>query len=164
MIVLVMGVSGSGKSTIGRRLAERMDATFLEADEFHPPANVAKMAGGAPLTDEDRWPWLDALADGIRRVQAEGRTVVVACSALKQAYRERLLAGHSDHAHIVHLAGEPTLIAERMAARSDHFMPPSLLSTQIATLESPDDAVTVDISAPPDTLVEMILRNLTPLP
>lgn len=164
MIVLVMGVSGCGKSTVGLRLAERLGATFLEADEFHPPANVAKMAGGEPLTDEDRWPWLDALADGIRREQAEGRTVVVACSALKRAYRERLLAGHSDHAHIVHLAGEPALIAERMAARSDHFMPPSLLSTQIATLESPDDAVTVDITAPPDALVEMILRNLTPLP
>ncbi|NYZ16825.1 gluconokinase [Azospirillum sp. RWY-5-1] len=163
MIVLVMGVSGSGKSTVGLRLAERLDATFLEADEFHPPANIAKMAGGVALTDEDRWPWLDALADGIRQAREGGRTVVVACSALKQVYRDRLLAGQDGDAHIVHLAGEPTLIAERMAARSDHFMPPSLLATQIATLESPADAVTIDITAPPDRLVETILHSLAPV-
>lgn len=134
----------------------------MEADAFHPAANVAKMAGGVPLSDEDRWPWLEALADGIRRAQEGGRTVVVACSALKQAYRDRLLAGRREDARIVHLAGEPALIAERMAARSDHFMPPSLLATQIATLESPTDAVTVDIAAPPDALVETILNALTP--
>lgn len=161
MIVLVMGVSGSGKSTIGRSLADRLDAAFLEADDFHPAANVAKMAGGEPLTDEDRWPWLEALADGIRRARDGGHTVVVACSALKQVYRDRLLTGQREEARVVHLAGEPALIARRMAARSDHFMPPSLLATQIATLESPTNAVTVDIAAPPDALVETILNALT---
>lgn len=157
MIVLVMGVSGCGKSTVGRRLADRLGAVFLEADEFHPPANVAKMRDGVPLTDEDRWPWLDALAAAIDAAAADG-DVVVACSALRRTYRERLLGRHRDGARIVHLHGSPELIAERLRARTGHYMPPSLLPTQIATLEAPDDALVVDIAQPPEDLVEGIAR------
>lgn len=160
MIVLVMGVSGAGKSTVGRLLADALGAAFLEADDFHPPANVERMRAGVPLRDEDRWPWLDALAAAIDEEAAEGRPVVVACSALKRSYRDRLLGRHAGRARVVHLRGDPALIAGRLAGRSGHYMPPALLPTQIAALEPPEDALAVDVGAPPEVLVEGIVRAL----
>ncbi len=155
-----MGVSGAGKSTVGRALAATLGAVFLEADDFHPPANVAKMARGTPLEDADRWPWLDALAAAMGAEADAGRDVVVACSALKKTYRERLLAGREDVARVVHLRGDEALIAARLRERPGHFMPPALLPTQIATLEAPDDALTVEVTAPPDVLVAGIAQAL----
>jgi carbohydrate kinase (thermoresistant glucokinase family) len=160
--IIVMGVSGSGKSTIGALLAERMGWPFADADGFHPAANVAKMAAGQPLTDEDRWPWLDAIAAHIGAARAAGQPVVVACSALRRAYRERLRAGHGDLIFL-HLAGAPEVIATRQAARQGHFMPPSLMASQFATLEDPAeeaDAVTVSVQASPHEVVGNILSSL----
>ncbi|MCA3351872.1 MAG: gluconokinase [Roseomonas sp.] len=157
-----MGVSGSGKSTIGALLAEALGWPFADADGFHPAANVAKMASGQPLTDEDRWPWLDAIAAHIAAARTAGQPVVVACSALRRAYRDRLRAGHVDVVFL-HLAGAPALIAGRQAARQGHFMPPSLMASQFATLEDPAeeaDAVTVSVQASPAQVVEAALTQL----
>jgi carbohydrate kinase (thermoresistant glucokinase family) len=160
--IIVMGVSGSGKSTIGALLAEALGWPFADADGFHPAANVAKMAAGQPLTDEDRWPWLDAIATHIDAARGTGQPVVVACSALRRAYRERLRAGHGDLIFL-HLAGAPEVIAERQAARQGHFMPPSLMASQFATLEDPAeevDAVTVSVSASLHEVVATALEQL----
>jgi carbohydrate kinase (thermoresistant glucokinase family) len=161
--IIVMGVSGSGKSTIGALLAEALGWPFADADGFHPAANVAKMAAGTPLTDADRWPWLDAIAAHIGASRTAGQPVVVACSALRRAYRERLRAGYSDLIFL-HLAGAPAVIAERQAARQGHFMPPSLMASQFATLEDPAaeaDAVTVSVSASPHEVVAAALDQLS---
>jgi carbohydrate kinase (thermoresistant glucokinase family) len=160
--IIIMGVSGSGKSTIGALLAERLGWPFADADGFHPPANVAKMASGQPLTDADRWPWLDAIAAHIGAARRTGQPVVVACSALRRAYRDRLRAGHGDMMFL-HLAGAPALIAGRQAARQGHFMPPSLMASQFATLEDPAaeaDAVTVSVLASPHEVVAAALGQL----
>jgi len=160
--IIVMGVSGSGKSTIGALLAEALGWPFADADGFHPPENVAKMAAGQPLTDEDRWPWLDAIAAHIGASRRARQPVVVACSALRRAYRERLRAGHGDLIFL-HLAGAPEVIATRQAARQGHFMPPSLMASQYATLEDPAeeaDAVTVSVQASPHEVVGNILSTL----
>ena len=160
--IIVMGVSGSGKSTIGALLAEALGWPFADADGFHPVANVAKMAAGQPLTDADRWPWLDAIAAHIGTARAAEQPVVVACSALRRAYRERLRAGHGDLVFL-HLAGAPAVIAARQAARQGHFMPPSLMASQFATLEDPAaeaDAVTVSVIASAQQVVEAALRQL----
>ena len=160
--IIVMGVSGSGKSTIGTLLAEALGWPFADADGFHPVANVAKMAAGQPLTDADRWPWLDAIAAHIGASRTAGQPVVVACSALRRAYRERLRAGHGDLIFL-HLAGAPEVIATRQAARQGHFMPPSLMASQFATLEDPAaeaDAVTVSVSASPHEVVAAALEQL----
>jgi carbohydrate kinase (thermoresistant glucokinase family) len=160
--IIVMGVSGSGKSTIGALLAEVLGWPFADADGFHPAANVAKMAAGTPLTDADRWPWLDAIAAHIGASRTAGQPVVVACSALRRAYRERLRAGHGDLIFL-HLAGAPAVIAERQAARQGHFMPPSLMASQFATLEDPAeevDAVTVSVSASPHEVVVAAIDQL----
>jgi gluconokinase len=160
--IIVMGVSGSGKSTIGALLAERLGWPFADADGFHPPENVAKMAAGTPLTDADRWPWLDAIAAHIDAARKAGQPVVVACSALRRAYRDRLRAGHGDLLFL-HLSGAPEVIAARQAARQGHFMPPSLMASQFATLEdtvAEPDAVTVSVKASPDEVVEAALAHL----
>jgi len=160
--IIVMGVSGSGKSTIGALLAEALGWPFADADGFHPAANVAKMAAGQPLTDEDRWPWLDAIAAHIGASRTAGQPVVVACSALRRAYRERLRAGHCDLIFL-HLSGAPEVIAARQAARQGHFMPPSLMASQFATLEDPAaeaDAVTVSVSASPHEVVATAIDQL----
>jgi gluconokinase len=151
MIVVLMGVSGVGKTTLGKRLARRLAWPFIDADDYHPSANVAKMAAGVPLTDEDRWPWLDALNHRLR----DERDAIVACSALKQSYRERLLAGIGD-ARIVFLQGSRALIAQRLAERKHRYMPPSLLDSQFATLEPPANAINVDVSGEADACVEAI--------
>jgi gluconokinase len=155
MIGLLMGVSGSGKTTIGERVAQRLGWRFIDADDHHPAANVAKMSSGIPLEDADRWPWLDELN---RLLRAE-RDAVLACSALKEAYRRRLLEGIS-HARVVHLQGSRALIAARVAARKHRYMPASLLDSQFATLEPPRDAIGVDIAAPVEESVEAIIRAL----
>jgi gluconokinase len=155
MVVLVMGVSGAGKTTIGRLLAERLGVPFIEGDDYHPAANVAKMASGVPLEDEDRWPWLDALNTLLRRE----KRAVLACSALKAAYRARLLEG-IDGARIVHLHGDPSLIAERLKARKHRYMPASLLDSQLAILEAPRQAIACDISHEPESCVERIVHHL----
>jgi gluconokinase len=155
VIVVLMGVSGAGKTTLGRRLAERLGMPFIEGDDYHPPANVAKMASGVPLEDEDRWPWLDALNRRLR----EERDAVVACSALKAAYRARLLAGIAD-ARLVHLHGDKALIAARMSERQHRYMPASLLESQLAILEPPREAIVVDVAADAASCVDSIFRAL----
>lgn len=162
MIVVLMGVCGVGKTTVGRMLAERLGARFLEGDEFHPPANVEKMRAGTPLDDADREPWLRSLAAEMRRASAAGQDIVLACSALKHAYRDILAAGQR-HISFIHLAGTPALIQARLDARQGHYMPPSLLPSQLAALEPPsadEQAVTVDVSGTPQQILAAILAAL----
>ena len=156
MIVLLMGVSGAGKTTLGKRLAKRLGWPFIDADDYHPAANVAKMAAGIALDDADRWPWLDALNRRLR----EERDAVVACSALKASYRERLLAGIVD-ARVVFLHGAQTLIAARLAERKHRYMPASLLESQLAALEPPAEAITIDVAGEPDACVAAIADALS---
>jgi gluconokinase len=160
--LIVMGVSGSGKSTIADKLAERLRWSYEDGDKFHPASNVAKMSAGHPLTDEDRWPWLQAIAGEIDRVCRAGQRAVIACSALKRAYRDVLVHGRSD-VRIVYLKGTQELIARRLAARKHHFMPPGLLDSQFNTLEPPDageNPVTVSIDAPVESIVDDIVSGL----
>ena len=160
--LVVMGVSGSGKSTIAEKLAERLGWIFEDGDSFHPASNVAKMRAGHPLTDEDRWPWLQAIADEIDRVCKAGKRTVIACSALRHAYRDILVHGRSD-VRIVFLSGTQALIADRLARRKGHFMPAGLLDSQFKTLEPPEASerpVTVSIDASVETIVEDIIRQL----
>jgi len=157
-----MGVSGSGKTTVAKRLAAAERWSMLEGDSFHPPANVAKMAAGHPLTDEDRWPWLRAIAAAIDADLARGESAVVACSALRRAYRDILIGGRKD-VRLVYLKGSKALIAERMKARKHHFMPPALLDSQFATLEEPgpdENPITVSIDGAPDEIAGRIKEQL----
>jgi carbohydrate kinase (thermoresistant glucokinase family) len=161
-VLVVMGVSGSGKTTIAVPLAKTLGWRFQEGDDLHPPANVAKMASGTPLTDEDRWPWLHAIAALIDTWRAEGVSGVITCSALKRAYRDILIDGRPD-VRLVYLQGDKQIIAERMAARRGHFMPPALLDSQLATLEEPgpdEHPITVHIGPPPEALVAEIIQHL----
>ena len=160
--LVVMGVSGSGKSTIADKLAVRLGWSYEDGDKFHPASNVAKMSAGQPLTDTDRWPWLQAIADEIDRVCMAGSHAVIACSALKRAYRDVLVHGRGD-VRIVFLDGTQQLIADRLARRKGHFMPPGLLDSQFATLQPPDPAekpITVSIDAPVEAIVDDIVRRL----
>ncbi|SOD62389.1 gluconate kinase, SKI family [Streptomyces zhaozhouensis] len=159
--VVVMGVSGVGKTTVARPLAERLGVPFAEADEFHSPENIAKMSAGTPLTDEDRRPWLESIGDWLRERRRTGEGGVVTCSALKRSYRDLLRAGAEGEVFFLHLSGSPELVGERMARRTDHFMPPSLLRSQLATLEplGPDEhGVVLDVSPGADRLVEEAAR------
>lgn len=161
--LIVMGVSGSGKSTIAAALAERLAWTFEDGDRFHPPSNVAKMRSGQPLTDEDRWPWLQAIADEIERVCKAGRHVVIACSALKRAYRTVLVRGRGD-TRFVFLDGSQALVADRLAQRKGHFMPPGLLDSQFKTLEPPqadEHPIIVSIDAPVEVIVSNIVAQIS---
>ena len=160
--LVVMGVSGSGKSTIGEKLAQRLGWSCEDGDRFHPASNVAKMSAGQPLTDEDRWPWLQAIANEIDRVCEAGEHAVIACSALKRPYRDILVHGRHD-VRIIYLQGTQDLIASRLALRKCHFMPPGLLASQFGTLEPPDaseNPVIVSIDAPTETIVDDIVRQL----
>jgi gluconokinase len=153
-----MGVSGCGKSSVGAALAARLGIPYFDGDDLHPPANVAKMRAGIPLTDEDRWPWLDRVAEVLR----DQSPVIVGCSALKRAYRDRIRDGAGGTVAFVHLAGDRDLIAARMGRRTGHYMPTSLLDSQFATLEppGPDEATTVDIALDLPDLVEAVLSRL----
>lgn len=158
MIYIVMGVSSSGKSLIGSKLAERLDLAFFDADEFHPPENVQKMESGKPLNDEDRLPWLQKLRRNMLQWEQTGGAVL-ACSALKKAYRD-ILSPPEVPVRFIYLEGSKTLIAERMKNRDDHFMPESLLDSQFEALEEPLNAITVDIDNRPDRIVENIIEQI----
>jgi gluconokinase len=160
--LIVMGVSGSGKSTIAEKLAQRLSWTYEDGDRFHPAGNVAKMSAGHPLTDEDRWPWLQAIANEIDRVCKSGEHAVIACSALKRSYRDVLVHGRSD-VRIVYLNGTQELIAGRLARRKGHFMPPGLLASQFKTLEPPgmdENPVTVSIDASVEEIVDDTISQI----
>ena len=155
---LIMGVSGSGKSSVGRALAAQLSWDFYDADDFHPPENVAKMAGGIPLNDGDRAIWLTALHDLISSCLTARRPGVLACSALKERYRQILLAGNPGE-QIIYLKGSYDLIWARMQARTGHYMKPSLLKSQFEALEEPKYALTVDIAMPADEIVAKIITR-----
>jgi gluconokinase len=160
LVVVVMGVSGSGKSTIGRALAERLGVPYAEGDDFHPPANVAKMASGHPLTDADRWPWLRAIAAWITTHSASGG--VITCSALKRTYRD-VLRTAAGEVWFLHVAGDRSVIADRLAARRGHFMPAALLDSQFADLEplgADEPGLTVDAGAAPEAILTVTMRAI----
>ncbi len=160
MIILLMGVSGCGKTTVGEQLAERLGWPYQEGDALHPPANVAKMAGGTPLSDADRLPWLTAVAAWIDARQAAGESGVVSCSALKRAYRQ-LLIDDRPEVRLVYLQGSRNQLAERLAARTGHYMPAGLLDSQLATLEEPTGAeqpLVVTIDQPVEAIVVKIMK------
>ena len=161
--VFVTGVSGSGKSTVGSLLAERLGWGFVDADDLHPKANVEKMAAGIPLTDDDRWPWLAAVGQAAdRTASGPAGGVVVACSALRKVYRD-LLAEECPGAFFVQLAGDAELLTLRLQARADHFMPPALLGSQLSLLEPlapTEQGVAVAVTAGPDAVVDAIVTSL----
>jgi len=161
-VIVLMGVASSGKTSLGERLAEHLGWPFRDADSFHPPANVAKMAGGTPLTDEDRKPWLAAIAAWIDELRAAGEHGIVTCSALKRAYR-RVIVGDRPDVALVYLKGSRALIGARMAARQHHFMPPALLDSQFATLEEPGEdehPLVVPVEMSKDEIERVVLERL----
>lgn len=161
MVIVVMGVSGAGKSTVGALLAHDLGWAFHDADDFHPPANVAKMSRGEPLDDGDRAGWLDAVASLIDRLLREQRPAVLACSALRASHRARLRGRHDDaEVRMVYLRGDPLLLQRRLQARRGHFMKATLLLSQLATLEEPRNALVVDVDSTPATIVQRIRDGL----
>jgi gluconokinase len=157
--ILIMGVSGCGKSSVGAALGERLGIPYRDGDDLHPAENVEKMRAGIPLSDADRWPWLDRVA----RVLHDDAPVIVGCSALRRAYRDRIRSAAGGAVRFVHLTGSREVIATRMAARTGHYMPATLLDSQFATLEppAPDEALTLDIAASMGALVDAILADIT---
>lgn len=161
MVLVVMGVSSSGKTTVGKLLAERLDWHYREGDALHPPENVAKMSGGTPLTDADRIPWLNRIAAQIDEWRSSGEPGVVTCSALKRAYRDMIIGDRRD-VGLIYLKGSRELIGRRMAARKGHFMPTALLDNQFVTLQEPapdEKAIIVDVGGTPAEIVDEILRH-----
>ncbi|MEJ0078335.1 MAG: gluconokinase [Alphaproteobacteria bacterium] len=161
--IVVMGVSGAGKSTVGRIVAERLSCPFRDADSFHPQANIEKMSRGEPLTDDDRWPWLQAIADWIAEHRAAGTTCVVTCSALKRVYRDIVTNKQSADVRLVYLKGDFDLIETRLKVRKGHFMPPALLQSQFAALQEPaenEHALTIPIDATPEKIAEEVLKEI----
>jgi gluconokinase len=156
-VVIIMGVAGCGKTTVGKALAAARGWRFVDADDHHAPASVAKMASGVPLTDADRWPWLDQLRGIIAAAIAAGEPLVLACSALKAAYRARLVGGDGDRVRFVHLTAAPDVLRARLEGRASHFMKPGMLASQLATLEPPADALTLDAAQSPEALVAAII-------
>jgi len=162
-LIVVMGVCGSGKSSVGDALAKSIGAVFLDGDDYHPAQNVAKMAQGTPLTDEDRWPWLDALGRALVKASGNARYAVAACSALRRAYRDRLIAAAGQEILFVYLEGSRELITKRMSARTNHFMPTGLIDSQFATLEPPsadENVMAIDIGPSVDVLVERLSERI----
>ncbi|WP_256842025.1 gluconokinase [Ornithinimicrobium cryptoxanthini] len=160
--LVVMGVSAAGKTTVAREINTVLHWEFAEGDDFHPQANVDKMASGEPLVDKDRWPWLEALAEWIREQDAAGRSTIMTCSALKRSYRD-VLRGAGATTYFVHLTGDRELLQQRMSARDDHFMPLELLDSQLATLEGlvPDEhGGTFDVAGTPEEIAADVLREL----
>jgi gluconokinase len=163
LIVIVMGVAGAGKTTVGSRLAASLACEFIDADDYHPPASVQKMRAGQPLGDDDRWPWLARLNGVLQERARRGAGVVLACSALKASYREALARGLAD-ARLVYLRGSKAVIGPRLAGRGEHFMNPALLDSQFAALEEPRDAIVVDVDETPEALVADIRAGLAAAP
>jgi carbohydrate kinase, thermoresistant glucokinase family len=159
MILLVMGVAGSGKTTVGQLLARQLHWSFADADDFHPPANIAKMSAGQPLTDADRTPWLAALRAHIESCLAKNENAVLACSALKESYRHTLVVDPA-RVRIVYLHGSRELLLSRISGRQGHYMKPAMLDSQLATLEPPADALSLDVTPTPEVLVEKIRTTL----
>jgi gluconokinase len=163
-IIVVMGVSSSGKSTVGAALAERLGVPFLDGDGYHPPANVEKMRAGIPLTDTDRWPWLERLSLALKEAAGQRGLAVGACSALKRTYRDFMTGIAGEPILFVYLQGTKDVIAARIASRKHEFMPASLLDSQFATLEEPvadENAVAVPVTDPVERIVERIARSIT---
>ena len=163
-VAVVMGVAGAGKTTVGERLAERLNCEFIEGDRLHPPENLAKMQSGQPLTDTDRAPWLAAIAGAIDAWRARGACGVITCSALKRAYRRRII-GERAGVRLVYLAGSRQVVAARLAARRGHFMPASLLDSQFAALEPPgpdEDPISVSVDHPVERIVGVVAAVLRP--
>src|SRR5258705_4834283 len=161
-ILVVMGVSGSGKTTIAKALANRLGWAFEEGDDLHPGSDIAKMRSGHPLDDRDRWPWLEKVAEWIDGWRQAGKSGVITCSALKRSYRDFLVRGRPD-VRLLYLHGDVELIAARLTARKEHFMPASLLDSQLATLEEPDDdeqPIYADVGRPVDDIIAEIMRDL----
>ena len=161
--VIVMGVTGSGKTTVGKRLAAKKGCAFFDGDDFHPAANVEKMRRGAALDDDDRAPWLDRLREVIANQLASGHSLVLACSALRETYRARLMPANAVVAGrvvFVYLRIAPETARNRLLARGDHFMPPTLIPSQFESLEDPESAIRVDAEAPVEDVVECIARQL----
>jgi gluconokinase len=162
--IVIMGVTGAGKSTVGALLAAQLDRALVEGDSLHPPANIEKMSHGTPLDDADRLPWLKAIAARIDAARLARQPIVVTCSALKRSYRE-ILADHHDDVGFVYLKGAKDLIAGRLAARKGHFMPPALLDSQMAALQEPgadEPSMVIAIDAPPDDIVRTIVAGFAP--
>jgi len=160
--VVIMGVAGSGKTTLARELTRRLGWPYAEADDFHPRGNLAKMAARVPLTDEDRWPWLEAIRDWLTAQARAGRSTVVTCSALRLAYRD-VLRQAEGRVRFVHLTADPALLSARLARRSGHFMPATLLASQLATLESlvpGEDGVVIVVDVPPDAVADRAIKLL----
>jgi gluconokinase len=160
--IVVMGVSGCGKSTLGQALADALGLPYIEGDELHPPRNVERMAAGIALTDADRQGWLETIAQRLRSAYERGQGLVVSCSALKRRYRDLLRAGAPD-LRFVHLHGAPELLAARLRSRTGHYMPASLLQSQLEALEPPgadEAALTIDCAAPPDAALAQVLQQL----
>jgi len=158
MIVVIMGVSGSGKTTVGGLVAQHLGCAFSDADDFHPTVNVEKMQAGIPLTDSDRWPWLAALRAAIDGWIAAGESRIIACSALKAAYRD-VLSPKGD-VTFIYLRGSHETIATRLASRTGHYMNPALLASQFEALEEPSDALVIDITPPPPIIAQQIVERL----
>ena len=161
MIIVIFGVSGAGKTTVGKMLAEQLGWHFLEADDFHPAANIEKMRNGHSLTDEDRWPWLERLREEIKRLVAAGENAVLACSALKRAYRDRLRV--SNEVKFVFLRGDYALVEKQLRSRHGHFMNMALLQSQFDDLEQPqqdENVLTIDLGRAPEEIVERIEAKL----
>ena len=158
-ILIVMGVSGCGKTTIGQLLSAKLGCSFVDADDFHSPANVRKMGAGDALTDEDRWPWLETMAEKIRENIQQEQPMVLACSALKKAYRQ-MLCVERKHIQFIYLKGNYDTITQRMQMRDSHFMKASLLRNQFAVLEDPEEAIVVDINRSPSDILATIQQSL----
>jgi len=158
MIIILMGVSGSGKTTVGRLLSQELGWKFYDADDFHPQANIDKMQQGIPLDDADRRPWLEKLREMVRTCLDRSESAILACSALKEAYREYLLI--DPQVVLVYLQGSPDLLRERLKQRRGHFMNPQLLDSQFAALEEPQHAVVIDVTPSPPIIVQSIRKNL----
>ena len=156
-----MGAAGSGKTKVGKLLAAQLSWEFADGDDFHPPANIEKMSRGIPLTDEDRLPWLQSIRNAMQLWQAQGRNVILACSALKRSYRELLGIGpNAKDVKLIYLKGTYELLLERLHSRKGHYMKEQMLASQLADLEEPDDALTVDVSKSPEEIVSEIRRHL----
>ncbi len=163
MAVIVMGVSGCGKTSVGEQLATMLRCGFVEGDSLHPPANIAKMSAGVPLDDSDRWPWLDVIGACLAESRSDGETIVISCSALKKVYRDRLRQAAGGHLAFVFLEGSRAVFEARMKNRPGHFMPASLLDSQFAALEPPNDepgVVTVDVTLSVDAIAAKAFEGL----